>query len=277
VTRQDRGSGVTLTDGDWERAFDRLDDRGGGTIRVEAGVHHAEPVTVDLADYPNLRNNVSIRGEGLGASMVHLGNGPGDGFSLVDSDGEDAFYLEITGVMFRGNRDGVLFRLGADDCEDAYNSCTLRFATNNGSPDAEAACRLNHVLNSQHFGVHNCDGGTALDLRRFQFGGITGSTRSNRATSLAFRGYSLANVVSWMNIEACADGVHVAGRDCNINRFGMLYGADVSGTLWRHDADVESRIDAAFVADDVATIDRRTAGSYTVGMTNQPFDHAGSR
>lgn len=265
---------VRLRDGDWERAFDRLNDRGGGTIYVEAGVHHATPVTIDLGRYPRLRNNVSIRGAGLGASTIHLGNGPGDGFTIKNSGDQDVFYLELTGVQFRGNRDGVLFRLGADDFADAYNSCTLRFATNNGSPEGEAACRLNHVLNSEHFGVHNADGGTALDLGRFQFGGITGSTSSRRGVSLHFGGYSLANVVEWLNVEACADGVRIGGGDCNINRVGMLYGADVSGVLWRHEADVESRIDAAFVGDDVATIDRRAAGSYTVGMSNRTFDHA---
>ena len=182
--------------------------------------------------------------------------------------------IHVLGFQFRGHRDGVLFRLGADDCSDAFNSCTLAFATNNGSPDAEAACRLNHVLNTRHFGVHNAEGGVALDLRQFQFGGITGSTSSNRDVSLDVSGYSMANVVEWLNVEACADGVRIRGTDSNINRFGMLYGANVAGTLWRHEADVESRIDAAFVGDNVATIDDRSAGTYSVGMSNQPFEHA---
>jgi hypothetical protein len=274
VTYTQQPGDTGLTDGDWERAFDRLNDAEGGRIHVGSGVHHTDPVTIDLADYPRLRNNVSIHGNGLGVSTVHLGNGDGDGLTIMNSGDDDVFYLELVGVQFRGNRDGVLFRLGADDYSDAYNSCTLCFATNNGSPDAEAACRLNHVLNSRHFGVHNTDGGVALDLGQFQFGGITGSVRSNRGTSLKLRGYSLANVIEWLNVEACADGVRIAGADSNINRFGMLYGANVSGTLWRHDADVESRIDAAFVGDNVATIDERVAGFYTVGMSNQVFNHA---
>jgi hypothetical protein len=268
---------VRLQNGAWERAFDRLNERGGGVIHVPSGVHESDPVTIDLASYPDLRDNVAIRGEGMGASVVDLGDGPGDGFSLIDSDGSDLFYLEVTGVTFQGWRDGVLFRLGHDDFRDAYNSCTLRLATNNGNPEATASCRLNHVLNSRLFGVHNAEGGTALELRQFQFGGLTGSASSTEGTSLSLEGISMANVVEWLNVEACADGVHVTGSDANINRFGMLYGAHVSGTLWRHDADVRNRIDAAFVGDDVTAIDERTAGEYTVGLSNQPFESAGPR
>jgi hypothetical protein len=274
VARGSPAATVRLRDGEWERAFDRLDRRGGGAIHVPSGVHESDPVTIDLASYPNLRDNVAIRGEGLGASVVDFGDGSGDGFSLIDSDGSDLFYLEVTGVKFQGWRDGVLFRLGHDDFRDAYNSCDLHFATNNGNPDATAACRLNHVLNSRHFGVHNAEGGTALELRQVQFGGITGSASSTEGTSLALEGVTLANVVEWLNIEACADGVHVTGDDANINRFGMLYGANVSGTLWRHDADVRNRIETAFVGDDVETIDERIDGQYTVGLSNQPFEDA---
>jgi len=274
VTHTSHTADVELRGGDWTQAFERLNDAGGGRIHVASGVHHADPVTIDLGEYPQLRNNVSISGQGLGTSTVHLGHGAGDGLTITNSSDRDVFYLEIVGLQFRGHRDGVLFRLGADDCSDAFNSCTLAFATNNGSPDAEAACRLNHVLNTRHFGVHNAEGGVALDLRQFQFGGITGSTSSNRDVSLDVSGYSMANVVEWLNVEACADGVRIRGTDSNINRFGMLYGANVAGTLWRHEADVESRIDAAFVGDNVATIDDRSAGTYSVGMSNQPFEHA---
>lgn len=265
---------MQLRDGDWEDAFRRLDERGGGVIHVPNGVHETEPVTIDLADYPDLGDDVAIRGEGLDASVVHLGEGPGDGFSIVDGDGSDVFYLELTGVGFRGRRDGVLFRLGRDDFGDAYNSCALRFATNNGTPEATAACRLNHVLNSDHYGVHNAAGGTALDLRQVQFGGIRGSVRSGEGVSLRFGGYSFANAVEYLNVEECADGVLVAGADSNCNRFGTLYGAHVSGTLWRHEAAVKTRIETAFVGDGVETIDRRTAGRYTVELSNQPFTGA---
>lgn len=265
---------VRLTDGDWTAAFDRLDALGGGVVRVPAGVTRSDPARIDLAAYPNLQNNVSIRGAGCGASRVNLGRGAGDGLSIVDSDGGDHFYLEITGVGFHGERDGVLFRLGRDDCEDAYNTCTLRITTNNGSSEATAACRLNHVLNTRHFGAHNAAHGTALDCRQVQFGGFTGSVSSRDGVSLEFSGYSMANVVEWLNVEACDDGVRIAGADANVTRFGMLYGANVDGTLWRHDAEVQSRIDAAFVGDDVARIDERTAGSYSVGLANVDFESA---
>lgn len=259
---------VTLRDGDWSDALRRLDETGGGVVWVPPGTHDCEPITVDLADYDNIEDDFSIRGAGLGTSVLHLGRGGGDGFSLVDSDGRDLFYVGITGVGFRGQRDGVLFRLGRDDFVDAYNSCTLAFATNNGSPNATAACRLNHVLNSRHFGVHNTVGGIALDLRQFQFGGITGSTSSRRDQSLCFTGYSMANVVEWLNVEACEDGVRIAGENCKINRLGMLYGANVGGTLWRHDAPVTTRLDAVYVGDNVATVAKSTAGEVSVGITN---------
>lgn len=267
---------VSLRDGDWERAFRRLDDHGGGSIHVPSGVHETEPVRIDLASYPALGNSVAIRGNGLGTSVVDLGSGPGDGFAIVDDDGGDRFYIELDGIQFRGQRRGVLFRLGRDDHADAYNSCSLRFATNNGSPDATAACRLNHVLNSDHFGVHNAEGGTALQMRQVQFGGFRGSVSSTYGVSMELSGYSMANVLEWVNVEACADGVRLGGDDCNINRFGMLYGANVDGTLWRHDAAVSTRIDTAFVGDEVATVAERTAGSYTVGLSNQPFDGTGA-
>jgi len=260
---------VTLSDGDWSDAFRRLDEQQGGIIWVPPSVHDCEPTTVDLADYDSLCNNVVIRGAGLGASVLDFGTGTGDGFSLVSSDGADLFYIEITGVRFQGTREGVLFRLGKDDCTDAYNSCQLSFATNNGSVDGTAACRLNHVLNTRHFGVHNCAGGTALELRQFQFGGITGSVSSRQGLSMDFQGYSMANVVEWLNVEACADGVRIAGENSGINRFGMLYGANVHGTLWRHEAPVETRIDAAFVGSNVERIGRATAGSVSVGITNE--------
>jgi len=262
---------VALRSAGWEDAFRRLDERGGGVIYVPNGTHETDPATVDLATYPNLGNGVAIRGDGLGASVVDLGAGAGDGLSIEHSDGGDLFYLEVRDVQFVGRREGVLFRLGRDDCSDAYNSCTLDFATNNGHPEGTAACRLNHVLNSRHFGVHNAEGGIALQLRQFQFGGITGSVSSRADVSLEFRAYSMANVVEWLNVEACADGVLIAGGDSNINRFGMLYGANVSGTLWRHEANVRTRIDTAFVGDNVQNIDEKTAGEYTVGLSNQPF------
>ena len=267
---------VTLTDRGWTHAFDRLAARGGGVLWVPAGITTCDPARVDLANYPSLRNNVAIRGAGCGASRVDLGVGSGDGFSLVDGDGGDHFYLEITGVGFHGERDGVLFRLGQDDFDDAYNSCTLRIATNNGATDAVAACRLNHVLNTQHFGVHNAASGTALDCRQVQFGGITGSVSSRDGVSLALSGHSFANVVAWLNVEACDDGIRIADETATINRFGMLYGANVRGTLWRHDADAETRIDAAFVGEAVDRVDERTAGSYTVGLSNRPFEESES-
>jgi hypothetical protein len=265
---------VRLVDGDWPRAFRRLNEAGGGVIAVPSGVQTAEPATIDLAEYGNLANNVSIRGAGLGASVVDFGTGAGDGLSIVDGDAGDRFYLEISGVGFRGERTGVLFRLGRDDFADAYNSCRLAFATNNGHPQGTAACRLNHVLNSEHFGVHNAAGHTALQLRQVQFGGVTGSVRADRGVSLELSGNTFANVVEWLNVEACHDGVRLLGEDCNVNRFGMLYGANLEGTLWRHDTPGENRIDAAFVGSNVGTIDERTAGRYTVGLSNAAFTDA---
>lgn len=261
---------VTLEDGDWLDAFARLDERGGGVIRVPAGIHECDPVRVDLAEYDALNNNVAVRGAGIGSSILHFGEGSGDGFALVDSDGADVFYTEILGVGFRGQRDGVLFRMGRDDYADAYNSCQLRLATHNGSPDATAACRLNYVLNSDHFGVHNTVAGTALEMRHVQFGGLTGSVSSRRGRSLLMEDYTMANVIEWLNVEACEDGVRIAGRDAQINRFGMLYGANIRGTLWQHDAPVETRIDAAFVGDSVETIGETTDGDVSVGMSNVP-------
>lgn len=268
----DESDGVRLADGDWRGAFERLDERGGGVIEVPAGHTESDPVRVDLADYGNLRNNVTIRGAGIGTSVVDLGRGEGDGFSLVDSDGGDMFYLELTGVSFTGQREGVLVRIGHDNCEDAYNSCSFEFSTNNGHTKATAACRLNYVLNTRHFGVHNSQAGRALDLRQFQFGGITGSVSSRRGVSMTLDGYSFANVIEWLNVEACDDGVQIAGDDANINRFGMLYGANVHGTLWRHEAPVDTRIDAAFVGSNVDTLVEHTDGTFTVGLSNESFE-----
>lgn len=261
---------VVLTNGDWTEAFDRLDDRNGGVIWVPAGEHACEPVRIDLAAYDNLRNNVTIRGAGPGASVLNFGTGAGDGFSIVDSSGADVFYTEITDIGIHGQRDGVLFRLGRDDYADAYNSCRLTFTTNNGSPDGTAACRLNYVLNTDHFGVHNAASGTALDLGHFQFGGIRGSVSSRGGESLVFREYSLANVVEWLNVEACQDGVRITGADCQLNSFGMLYGANVAGTLWRQDAQVATRLDTVFVGENVDTVAESTAGEVSVGLTNVP-------
>jgi hypothetical protein len=266
-----------LQDGDGERALRQLDEWGGGVVRVPAGVHETSPTRIDLASYPGIENTLVIRGDGLGSSIVDLGNGSGDGFAIVDSEGGDWFYLEIDGVQFRGQRDGVLFQLGRDDHADAYNSCTLRIATNNGSPDATAACRLNHVLNSDHYGVHNTEAGTALEFRQVQFGGFYGSVSSTRDLSMEISGYSMANVIEWLNVEACNDGVRISGSDATVNRFGMLYGANVAGTLWCHDADVTTRIDTAFVGGNVNTTDECNAGEYTVGLSNQPFDGANVR
>lgn len=268
----DESGVVRLRDGDWTAAFRRLDAAGGGIIWVSPGRHDCAPATIDLALFDDLRNNVSIRGGGLGTSVLDFGTGPGNGFTLLHSDGGHQFYTELTGVGFEGERDGVLVQIGRDDCTDAYNSCQFSFSTNNGSPDATAACRLNHVLNTRHYGVHNAAAGTALELTQFQFGGLTGSVSSRLGQSLDFRGYSFANVVEWLNVEACADGVRIADEQCDLNRFGMLYGANVSGTLWRQDAAVQTRIDAAYVGDNVATVGSTTAGDVSLGITNDSPD-----
>ena len=259
---------ITLREGDWHDTFRQLDEQGGGVVWVPPGTHESEPTTIDLADYGAVGDDFAIRGAGMGTSVLDFGRGGGDGLSIIDSEGRDLFYIEIAGVGFRGDRDGVLFRLGRDDFADAYNSCTLAFATNNGSPNATAACRLNYVLNTRHFGVHNTVGGVALDLRQFQFGGITGSTSSRQGQSLLFSGFSMANVVEWLNVEACENGVRITGEQSQINRFGMLYGANVAGTLWRQDAPVTTRIDAAYVGANVQETAISTAGEVSVGITN---------
>lgn len=261
---------VVLEHGDWRAAFDRLDDRGGGVIRVPPGRHDCDPVRIDLAAYDRLQNNVAIRGAGLGASILDFGTGGGDGFALVDSTGADVFYTEIAGIGVHGHRDGVLFRLGRDDFADAYNSCRLRISTNNGDPDATAACRLNYVLNTDHYGVHNAAGGTALDFGHVQFGGFAGSVSSRAGTSLLLREYSLANAVAYLNVEACRDGVRIVGEDCHCNRFGTLYGANVHGTLWRQDAAVDTRLETVYVGENVDTVAETTAGEVSVGLTNVP-------
>jgi len=236
---------------------------------VPAGRHDCEPVRIDLAAY-DLSNDVAIRGAGLGASVLEFGEGPGDGFTLVDSSGADIFYTEITDVGFRGSREGVLVRIGRDDFGDAFNSCRFRFATNNGASDATAACRLNYVLNSDHYGVHNAQGGVALDCGHLQFGGLRGSVSSREGTSLRLRSYSFANAIDYLNVEACADGVHITGADCQCNRFGTLYGANVHGTLFEQDAQVATRIETAFVGEAVDRIATTTAGSVSVGLSNVP-------
>jgi len=124
------------------------------------------------------------------------------------------------------------------------------------------------VLNTDHFGVHNALAGTALEMRHVQFGGLTGSVSSRRGRSLVMQGFTMANVIEWLNVEACEDGVHLTGDEARINRFGMLYGANIHGTLWQHDAPVETRIDAAFVGDNVDTVGETTAGDVSVGLTN---------
>lgn len=121
---------VTLQNGDWTDAFQRLNELGGGVISVPPGTHDCEPSEIDLAEYDSINNNFGIRGAGMGTSKLDFGSGPGDGFTLADSNGGDFFYIEITGVGFQGQREGVLFRLGRDDHADAYNSCTLAFGTN---------------------------------------------------------------------------------------------------------------------------------------------------
>ncbi len=267
----DTTGAVVLRDGDWTGTFERLAERDGGLLWVPPGRQECAPARIDLAEY-SLRDDVTIRGAGIGTSVLDFGVGAGDGLSIVDDDGRDLFYLELTGVSVRGARDGVLVRIGRDDHADAFNSCRLSFSTNNGSDAATAACRLNHVLNSRHFGVHNAAAGRALELRRFQFGGISGSTSSREGTSLTFEGYSMANAVGFLNVEACEDGVAILGEDCEVNRFGTLYGANVAGTLLRHEAPVRTRVTAAFVGDRVGRPVARTAGELSVGIANRPFE-----
>ena len=67
---------VELQDGDWNDAFRRLDEIGGGVVRVPPGTHSCQPTRIDLADYEPLDDNVGIRGWGLGRACSTSGPAP---------------------------------------------------------------------------------------------------------------------------------------------------------------------------------------------------------
>ena len=87
----DRAGVVTLRDGDWQDTFRRLDDAGGGVIRVPPGTHDCEPTRIDLAEYDSVGDDFAVRGAGLGTSELDFGVGPGDGLTIADSAGRDLF------------------------------------------------------------------------------------------------------------------------------------------------------------------------------------------
>jgi hypothetical protein len=218
-------------------AFERLDDLGGGVVYYPSG-HYGDGTTsweIDLAEYGNLRNNWGIYGDGLESSRIRAGSDDGAGIQIRDSEGTDMFYVEIVGVRFEGDNAGYTFVWGSEDLRDPYNSCFTRFATGNGNPDGDGACQINFALNTYHYGVHNSEGGTGLDLRRVQFSGLEGSVSSGENegdVALNVEEYSFGNLFSYLNVEATYDGIHIEDARAVGNVFQNAYFANVRGTAF---------------------------------------------
>ncbi len=223
-------------------AFERLDAIGGGGVYFPSGYYGdgSASWSIDLDDYDNLRNNWAIHGDGLQSSRIRCGSGHGNGIRIHDSSGTAMFYTDIVGVRFEGSCRGFTFVWGSDDLGDAYNSCRTRFSTSNGNPNGAGACRLNFVLNTDHYGVHNASGGVGLELRRVQFSGIEGSFSSGENPgdiAMRFVEYSFANLIRYADIEATYDGIHIADSRAIYNVFQNAYFANVRGTAVVQDVD----------------------------------------
>lgn len=225
-------------------AFERLNELGGGVVYYPSG-YYGDGTTsweIDLAEYDNLRNNWAIYGDGLESSRIRAGSDDGAGIQIRDSDGTDMFYVEIVGVRFEGDNDGYTFVWGSEDLRDPYNSCFTRFATANGNPDGDGACQINFALNTYHYGVHNSEGGTGLELRRVQFSGIEGSCSSGENEgdmAVNISEYSFGNLFSYLNIEATYDGIHIDDARAIGNVFQNAYFANVRGTAFVQQIDNE--------------------------------------
>lgn len=222
--------------------FERLDELGGGVIYFPSGFYGDGTTSweIDLANYDDLGNtDWALYGDGLESSRIRAGNDDGDGIRVWDSSGTAFFYIEIVGLRFEGETSGFQFVLGGPEFENAFNSCWTRFATGNGNPDGDGGCRLNFLLNSYHFGVHNSAGGIACDMRRVQFSGIEGSfsAGSDRGEALRLVEYSFANHFRYANVEATYDGIHIADSRAINNVFQNAYFANVHGTAVVQDVD----------------------------------------
>ena len=219
-------------------AFERLNAIGGGVIYYPSGFYGDGSTSweIDLANYDDIGNtDWAIYGDGLESSRIRAGNASGNGIRIWDSSGTAFFYIEIVGVRFEGDTDGYQFVLGKEDT-NAFNSCWTRFST--GSGTGEGACKLNFLLNSYHFGVHNAGGGTACELWRCQFSGIEGSFSSgggpveggDRGEALRLVEFSFANHFRYINIEATYNGVRIADSRAIYNVFQNAYFANIRGT-----------------------------------------------
>ena len=219
-------------------AFERLNEIGGGVIYYPSGFYGDGSTSweIDLARYDEIGNtNWAIYGDGLESSRIRAGNGDGDGVRIWDSSGTAFFYIEIVGVRFEGETSGYQFVLGREDT-NAFNSCWTRFST--GSGDGAGACKLNFLLNSYHFGVHNSGEGTACELWRCQFSGIEGSFSSgggpiegsDTGEALRLEEYSFANHFRYINVEATYNGIRIADSRAVYNVFQNAYFANISGT-----------------------------------------------
>lgn len=218
-------------------AFERLDDLGGGVVYYPSG-YYGDGTTsweIDLAEYGDLRNNWAIYGDGLESSRIRAGSDDGHGVQIRDSEGTDVFYVEIVGVRFEGDNAGYTFVWGSEDLRDPYNSCFTRFATGNANPEGDGACQINFALNTYHYGVHNAEGGTGLELRRVQFSGLEGSVSSGENegdVAMNVEEYSFGNLFSYLNVEATYDGIHIEDARAVGNVFQNAYFANVRGTAF---------------------------------------------
>jgi len=263
--------------GGLEEAFEALEERGGGIVSLPSGFYDARsaaPYDIDLAAYPSLLNNVSVRGAGIESAIVLADNETGDGIRFVDSTsgGSDIFYTEIRGVRFSANCPGYAFTLGLDSCEDAYNSCLLSLSTQNHHERADGACRLNHVLNTRQFGVHNTNYGDALTLGQFQFGIIQGSTCSQQGVSQRWLGYSFANTIQSLNVEAALDGVVIEGENCGQNTFITPYFANLEGTAFTQTADIRTLFLSPFVGSNVEALSNVETGELRIMNPNAEWE-----
>ena len=202
-----------------------------GTYRL------SRPLVIDYA----ARAETGFRLISLGAVLDGRGIAGGPVLAVWCSGGTPAaprgcFYFKEEGTLFVNADSGAYaVVIGRRDFADAQNAIKIdHLIVNNANPGARAGgLQLNWVLGSEIFAVADAAGGAAgIALEQTQFSRLAGAGSASGAGGAALRienGYSFANTIEAMDLEAAPTCLAIASPSAAHNTFLSLYMACPTG------------------------------------------------
>jgi hypothetical protein len=196
-----------------------------GTYRL------GRPLVIDYA----ARASTGFRLVSMGAILDGRGIAWGPVLAVACSGGtpttpRSCFYFKEEGTLFVwADSDGYAVVIGRPDFADAQNAIKIDhlIVNNAGTGVRSGGLQLNYVLGSEIFAVADAAGGAAgIALEQTQISRLSGAGSASGSGGAALRiesGYSFANTILAMDLEAAPTCLVIASRHAAHNTFLSPY------------------------------------------------------